>query len=141
MGNIIFEKLEQYDSFMEVEVTGISKFACVNTRVYIADEHLSVLASLVQQFCYDTSSHFYWENGEKGDRTTTSVSLEFVHKDTLGHIVVELYMELDDGGSLNKHNCCFYVETELGLLERFGQRLGVLKHQHNGERIALDEHL
>ena len=55
------------------------------------------------------------------------VSLNFLHKDKLGHLLVEVYMELDDGGKLSIHNCCFYINTEVGLLTEFCERLPRLK--------------
>jgi hypothetical protein len=65
-------------------------------------------------------------NGGKGDGGTPFVSLEFWCKDKLGHVIVEVYMEIDDGASYDKHNCCFFIKTETGLLNSFGKSLSLL---------------
>lgn len=65
----------------------------------------------------------YWGNGEKVGGYTPYLSLRFSCRDKLGHITIEVYMEIDDGGSPDKHNCCFYVDTEIGLLQKFGKDL------------------
>ena len=62
-----------------------------------------------------------------------------MHKDRLGHILIEVYMELDDGGSYSTHNCCFYLNTEMGLLERFCNKLPKLKQEPLGIEVILNE--
>ena len=80
----------------------------------------------------------YWTNGERGNDSTTCASLRFLHKDRLGHILIEVYMELDDGGSYNTHNCCFYLNTETGLLEKFCKNLPKLKQKLRGVEVVLN---
>ena len=64
--------------------------------------------------------------------------LKFFHKDKLGHIQIEVYMELDDGGIFSSHNCCFYVSTELGLLLKFNKALYLFKEQQLKQKITLN---
>lgn len=54
-------------------------------------------------------------------------SLRFFRKDKLGHIIIEVFVELDDGGDYAEHNCCFFVSTEYGLLMNFCESLVQLK--------------
>ena len=63
-----------------------------------------------------------------------------IHKDKLGHILVEVYLELNDGGDYDYHNCCFYVDTELGLLEEFSKKLYILKEPQLGKVIKLNQY-
>ena len=76
--------------------------------------------------------------GTKGDESTPFISLEFWCEDNLGHIVIEVYMELDDGASYSKHNCCFFIKTETGLLNNFGKSLGTLNERGVGKKIILN---
>ena len=48
-------------------------------------------------------------------------------------------MELDDGGDYSNHNCCFFVNTEIGLLEKFKNELTHIKHQPPGVEIVLNQ--
>ena len=80
-----------------------------------------------------------WANGEKGDGSTACLSLRFFNKDKLGHINIEVYAELDDGGKHSEHNCCFFVETEYGLLMNFSERLDRLKNRPAGCEIRLND--
>ena len=78
-------------------------------------------------------------NGKKGDDSTACITFEFIHKDKLGHILIEVYMELDDGGNYSSHNCCFYLNTEIGLLEKFCQKLPTLKRELLGIEVVLND--
>jgi len=142
--NIEIERVWQETDFFMVKITCSSEVIKAITQTYITDEGIDELANLIGRFIYDyvednneSPENYLWETGEKGDQSTAYVSMRFVRKDSLGHIQIEVYLELDDGGSFSKHNCCFYVETELGLLESFGKRLGRLKEQQIGTRVAL----
>lgn len=58
--------------------------------------------------------------------------------DELGHIAIEVFAELDDGGDYSKHNCCFFVRTEYGLLMNFCDHLDQLKNGSVGCEIRLN---
>ena len=50
-------------------------------------------------------------------------------------------MELDDGGEFSDHNCCFYINTEYGLLQRFRDQLPKLKQPELFSVVRLNERL
>jgi hypothetical protein len=75
----------------------------------------------------------------KGDSSTPFVSFEFSCEDKRGHIIIEVYMELDDGASYSKHNCCFFVRTEAGLLNDFGKSLTSLNKSGIGKKVKLNK--
>ena len=94
---------------------------------------------LLYIFLNEKATEVLWENGTIGDHSTACVSLRLLHKDKLGHILIEVFMELDDGGDYSSHNCCFYLNTEMGLLERFYKRLPMLKQNSLGSQITLND--
>ena len=55
-----------------------------------------------------------------------------------GHIGIEVFAELDDGGNYTEHNCCFFINTEYGLLMNFCERLFRLKNSPAGYEIQLN---
>jgi len=136
---LCLERNWQDDYFFALKVTAKSESVAAVTSVYSVDECIDSLSRGLDAFLAGDIDSYLWENGKKGDGSTTFVSLEFLRKDTLGHIQVEVYMELNDGGCFSKHNCCFYVQTELGLLERFNKSLPRLKEPQLGKKVILND--
>lgn len=71
-----------------------------------------------------------------GDNTTPCVSFSFIRSDLLGHVLIQVTMELDDGAPLSEHNCCFYVKTELGLLHSFALVLPTLLNKNDTRTVV-----
>ena len=63
--------------------------------------------------------------------------MNFTHKDKTGHICIEVFFEIKDGGSLEKHNVCFFVNTELGMLYEFSNSLIQFNHAKLGAVVSL----
>jgi len=138
MDFLSIERVWEDNDFFEIEVVAESEIIRANMRSYTTSESIKELASKLAAFPQNYNDRYIWENGEKGDATTTFISLEFWCEDKLGHIIIEVYMELDDGASYNKHNCCFYVKTEVGLLNSFGKSLFILNECGAGKKATLN---
>lgn len=132
------EKIWQGDGFFELEVLCSSKIISATTRVYATNAGIRGLSETIMKFLSGNPSRSIWENGEKGDRTTAYMSMEFFRKDKLGHVQIEVYMELDDGGKFSKHNCCYYIESELGMLEVFAKALIQMLDPTTGQKAVLN---
>lgn len=63
--------------------------------------------------------------------------MEFSSKDKLGHINIEVDVEIDDNDS-RKHRSCFFVRSELGCIERFGKELGKIDKKLLDDKISLN---
>ncbi|AFM01688.1 MULTISPECIES: hypothetical protein [Desulfitobacterium] len=131
------ERIWEDVDFFEIEVIAQSEIISASVRSYTTVASINELALRLATFPQKIDDRYIWENGDKGDDSTPYVSLEFWCEDKLGHIVIEVYMELDDGASYNKHNCCFFVKTEAGLLNSFGKSLVLLNEQGIGQKITL----
>ena len=94
-----------------------------NIRFQFPDE----LIGQIEQFLRGDIEEGLWANEDRGNDSTACLSLRFLRKDRLGHIIIEVFAELDDGGDYARHNCCFFVNTEYGLLMNFCERLAQLK--------------
>lgn len=136
--NIIFSKIWQDDCLIELQVTCTSSVASVISSIYVSDYSIDELICKIKHFLYGKDEPSLWASGDKGDGTIACVSLRFLNKDTLGHIAVEVFAEIDDGGSYAEHNCCFFVNTEYGLLMNFCNRLVQLKERPVGYEIQLN---
>lgn len=136
---IIMERIWQDTCFFKMRVTCKSKIIYVQSDVYTANECMDDLYEKLRSFVNGTMDEVYWLNGDTGDDSTPCISLRFIRKDRLGHILIEVYMELDDGGTLSKHNCCFFINTELGLLDQFTKSLVNLKESKLGVKVILNQ--
>lgn len=132
------ERVWQEDDYFELRITCSSEIITATTKVYITNLSVDNLIEKIKFFLSDNAEKCLWENGEKGDDTTAFISLEFFRKDKFGHIQIEVFMELDDGGKFSKHNCCFYMETEFGLLGNFSKNIHKLKERQIGTKIYLN---
>lgn len=125
--NIIFKKMWEDDTLMQLNVVCSSPVAMASTMIYVNNFLIDELICQINQFLDGTVEASSWANEHRGDGSTACVSFRFCKKDTLGHINIEVYAELDDGGTYTDHNCCFFVETEYGLLMDFCKKLLNLK--------------
>ena len=139
MNNLSIERVWEDTDFFEIEVKAQSELVCAKVKSYTTKSLINELALRLTTFPQNFNDRYIWKNGEKGDSTTPFVSLEFWCENKLGHIVIEVYMELNDGGSLSKHNCCFFIKTEIGLLNAFGEALNLLKDQGISKMAVLNQ--
>ena len=121
--NITLRKIWQDDDVIELTVVCSSPIITATSEIYVSD-------SLIDELI--------WANEERGDASTACVSFRFFREDALGHIAIEVFAELDDGGDYSKHNCCFFVRTEYGLLMNFCDHLDQLKNGSVGCEIRLN---
>jgi hypothetical protein len=131
------ERVWEDIDFFEIEITAQSDLICAKTRSYTTAISINELALQLASFPRNLADKYIWKNGTRGDDSTPFISLEFWCEDNLGHILIEVYMELNDGASYNKHNCCFFVKTEISLLNRFGKSLVSLNQPGIGKKVTL----
>jgi hypothetical protein len=136
--NICFEKVWQDELAFKLKVTCKTEFIAVSAGIYAADEDIGELQNAIQEFLYQKIDNRRWMVGAWGDSSVAAMSLEFRYQDKQGHILIEVFLELDDGGSLDEHHCCFYVKTEWGLLDAFCRYLDRLKAWGIGARVELN---
>ena len=137
---IMLEKEWEDSDCFGIQMTAhCSDIITAKTRATISDEMVDDLSQKLHEFICGNTREILWETDARGDETVACLSLKFMHKDKVGHILVEVYMELEDGGKYSEHNCCFYVETALGLLEKFCERLPLLKTPGLDIEIVLNE--
>ena len=135
---IDIHKLWQDNELIQLKIVCSSEIITASAKIYVSDSLIDDLIYQIRQFLNGQVMESFWANEKKGDNSTTCVSLRFFHKDKLGHVLIEVFMELDDGGNYSSHNCCFYLNTEIGLLTTFCERLPQLKEKTSGIRLVLN---
>lgn len=136
---IDIQKLWYDHDLAQFAIVCSSAVITASAKIYVTDALIDDLVHQIKQFINGQVIESYWANEKKGDSSTTCVSLRFLPKDKLGHVLIEVYMELDDGGDYSSHNCCFYLNTEIGLLERFCEKLPKLKQKSLGIELSLND--
>lgn len=136
--NIIISKIWQDNDVIELKVVCSSSVVTITSKIYVSDSLIDELICQINQFLDGNNEEGLWANEDKGNDSTACVTLRFFRKDKLGHIVIEVFAELDDGGDYAEHNCCFFVGTEYGLLMNFCESLVHLKNNPVGYEIQLN---
>ena len=121
------------------EITASSPLITAVTTVYIDTQQIQELEKTISDYLENRVSEICWEVGDKRAIFAGSyVSFRFCEKDKHGHVRIEVWMGLEDGKNLFEHNCCFYVNTELGLLDTFCRRLKSMRYAEVGKKISLN---
>lgn len=136
--NIILRKVWMNNDMAEVEVICSSSMATAVSKIYVCDEIIDELRREIDLFLRGCMKEGFWISGEFGNDSTACVSFRFIRKDRQGHIWVEVFMELDDGGGFDTHNCCFYVNTEYGMLMNFCKSLHYLITNPTGFELRMN---
>ena len=137
--NIIFSKIWEDNDVIKLKVVCSSSVATITSQIFVSQALIDELICQIKQFLNGNIEEGLWANEDKGNDSTACVSLRFFNKDKLGHIIIEVFAELDDGGNFTEHNCCFFVGTEYGLLMNFCEKLVCLKNHPAGCEIRLNE--
>lgn len=137
--NIIFKKIWQDSELMELETICSSGVITAISKIYVSVSLLDELIFQIKSFLEGHITEGAWANENKGNDSTACVTFRFLKKNKLGHIWIEVFMELDDGGDYSKHNCCFYIDTEIGLLANFCDDLTKLKGNFTEIEVQLNK--
>lgn len=137
--DIIFKKIWTDNDIIEVVVICSSSVITVTSKIYVSNSLIDELIYQIRQFLDESIEEGMWENEDRGNDSPACISFRFLKKDRLGHIIIEVYAEIDDGGGYTNHNCCFYINTEHGLLLNFCDDLIKMKNCPEGFEICLNK--
>lgn len=119
--NITFEKVWADDTLMEIKIIAISKFSISHQMCYIDENSIKKMIDKIRLYLADHSQNVYIEFGEKEGNYTPAFSFELKRADVRGHVKIEVDIEIDDIVD-RSHRCKYFVESELGAIERFSQK-------------------
>ena len=136
--NIELEKIWYDDNLIQLKIVCSSAIINVQAKIYVSNSLIDDLIHQLKSFIDGQINEGLWANETRGNDSPTCFSLRFLRKDNRGHVLIEVFLELDDGGNLEVHNCCFFIETEYGLLSSFCQKLSSLKDRVIGLKVVLN---
>lgn len=137
MNNIKITKEWEDASLLELKIEAVSEYISANQLCYIQDMDLEKNGVKIKEYSYEFSKSCYVEFGKKTGKYTPAFSLEFLPADKSGKIKIEVDMEIADNEE-RKHRCCFYVDSEIGLVEQFGLKLIQMAAQNTLEEVNLN---
>ncbi len=133
MDNITIERIWQDNDFFEIRVTAQSQMIWATTDLYVSD--MTDLANNLIEFTLNKEEYF-WKTSET-TAIDRNLSFRVIPKDKLGHILIEVFMLVKDCNLPYQHNCTFFVQTEIGLLNTFGERILSINKPVLGTKISL----
>lgn len=118
MDNIVIKKIYTDDDLLELEFSVKTRKVKVNEQYYVGATHLFEKLEEISIALENKEKSEYFESGEMNKKgTSISFSFEYVMIDNLGHINIELELEIKDEDDIfnKKHRCIFCVKSEYGL--------------------------
>ena len=94
-----------------------------------SDVSLNEIGENICSYVNNYSKACYLEFGNKEGNFTPAFSMKLSPADWHGHVKIEVDLEINDNDT-RAHRCCFYVNSELGLVEQMGKTL---------KRLAVEE--
>ena len=137
MDNLIFKKIWQDGDLLELNIIGMCDYVKAHQDCNISKKDLEELANKIKKI-NDTCEKIYLEFGKKDGDYTPAFSLLIMPKNKNGHIKIEVDMEINDIET-RTHRCMFFVNTELGMLEKFSEKMKRIKDFEIGKMICLNE--
>ncbi len=119
MDNIIFKKVWQDGNLIELKISINSEFVSAYQNCYIEDTMLKEISNKISNYVNNYNMPCYLEFGKKEDNYTPAFSMYMLPADASGHIKIEVDIEILDNDT-RSHRCCFFVKSELGLIENLG---------------------
>ena len=135
--NIIFEKNWEDDNLIELKITGVSKYVSAFQSCYVENNFLEDISVIISNYILNYHEECYLEFGKKEENYTPAFSMKLLPADNLGHVKIEVDMEIADN-CIRAHRCCFYVNSELGQVEKLGKELSTLAYRKIGTMIMLN---
>ncbi|EIY7149604.1 hypothetical protein SHT65_03490 [Enterococcus faecalis] len=136
MNNLIFEKVWEEDTFIEIKITAKSKYSTSYQMCYVDEDEINKMNEKIAFYIADYSQDIYIEFGEKKGNYTPAFSMEIKKADIYGHVKIEVDLEIDDIDD-RSHRCKYFVESELGALENFRQKALNFYNSEIGTKISM----
>ena len=143
--NIIFEKVWDDDLFtcssglFEIKITAYNPYIKINDFNIGMDRALTKELSKKINIFIQNNEQINFNGGINLD-TTDKINIEIKPADVHGHVIILLNIENIDNND-NKNFAGLAIETEIGLLENFGNNILKLINSGIGHKVSLNKEL
>lgn len=135
--NIIMEKIWEDSDLIELKIICNAEYIEAFQSCYIPIQFLEKVHNEINAYIDNSNQNCYLEFGKKTGNYTPAFSMDILKMDKLGRIKIEVDMEISDNDE-RKHRCSFFIESEIGLLEQFNNKLLKLEKDEIGNKIMLN---
>lgn len=136
MDNLSIEKVWHDEELIEIKVSAHSEFIDVYQNCYISESDLKMNIDTMLQYTKNCDEKYYIEFGEKEGNYSPAFSMCIFPIDEHGHMKIEMDMEIADNNS-RCHRCMFYIDSEIGLLDQYVDKLKKLVEENEGYSVHL----
>lgn len=136
MDNIIFKKIYHENNLIELKITASAEFITAYQTCYVDEVTLIETSDKIASYLNDWNTKCYIEFGKKKGNYTPAFSMEIFPASKHGYVKIEVDIEIDDN-TTRSHRCSFYIESEIGLLEKFGKSMKDLVLPYENIEISL----
>ena len=133
---IRFQKIASDAESMELNVSAQNPVISASSKIYVTVSMLQELQEQILAFLAENDLEAYWENDVPGCGGPPCVTMTILPHGL--NVLVEIYMELNDGGSFMDHHCLFYVCTDRPALKYFSQKLSEFVTAPPGAELMLN---
>lgn len=137
MDNLKFKKIWKDESLLELKISANCEFVSAYQNCYIEDIALREISKKIYSYISNHNSTYYFEFGKRDNNYTPAFCMSILAADTFGHVKIEVDIEIFDNDN-HLHRCCFYVNTELGSIERLSDSLIKLINAPDDFEISLN---
>ncbi len=138
MNNIIFEKVWQDDDLIELKILAVSEFVTAYQKCYIQQIDLEEASKKIVKYSKEFTENQYLALGNMEGNYTPAFAMNLLKADLSGHLKIEVDIEVADIDN-RSHRCRYFVESELGAIERLGIDLMKLASADVGFKVSLYE--
>lgn len=138
MDNIIFTKTWEDSGTIELEIYAVSELVSAKQNCYVTTSDLYDACEKLVKYAKNGSNDTYIEFGGKEGNYTSAFSMKYLASNAAGHMQIEVDLEVEDIKD-RSHRCCYFINGELGAVERFGEKLIGLCTEKTGTKISLFE--
>ena len=135
---ITFDVQQQREKSFVFRISGRCPVAAAVSTVEISRQGMEELNQEIQYFLEQKDAEGYWESDIPGLGETPCITMTLLPGAEPEQVVLELYMELDDGGDFSRHICRFYVHTARHQLQSFAGALQRYSDFVPGFRFSLE---
>ena len=138
MNNIVFEKVWQDDDLIELKILAESEFVTASQKCYIQQSDLEKVSKKIVKYSKEFTENEYIELGNIEGNYTPAFAMLLLKTEISGNLKIEVDLEVADIDN-RSHRCRYFVESELGAVERLGINLMKLASASVGNKVSLCE--
>ncbi len=137
MDDIIVTKIWSDTDFFEADIKFISEYAVITQSYYLQEFQIDNIITKLRSLCNFSTSEIDIKLGEYDDKNMSSLFMH-VSTDKKGYIKFDITVSIIDGSD-PIHKCSFYINSEIGLIDKFIFKLKKLCDMEIGYSIYLNE--